>query len=263
MHPHAANYFMHGKPPALTGNEHPNLVPYAIFPTKTDNIFIGVGNDGTFRKLAKEIGKPELGTDPRFARNKDRIANRDALRAELAAVFSQHDAEPLCDRLLAAGLPAGPVQSIDQALTSAAHAASRRCHREGLVQGRRLADPASTRTKPSLRRDAAEIQPAHGRGAGRVRLFARARSMPWSPRAWSAAPSASAERSACSAAMPLAGHCDALAPSDCARYLGRVRTTACLRLFSGFPRRTLPRYHRFRLYGHLHVIRRCYRAKRR
>jgi len=82
MHPHTANYFMHGKPPGLTGNEHPNLVPYAIFPTKTDNIFIGVGNDGTFRKLATEIGKPELGTDPRFARNKDRIANRDALRAE-------------------------------------------------------------------------------------------------------------------------------------------------------------------------------------
>jgi formyl-CoA transferase len=106
---------MHGKPPNLTGNEHPNLVPYAIFPTRTDNIFIGVGNDGTFRKLAKEIGKPELGTDPRFARNKDRIANRDALREELAAVFSQHDAGPLCDRLLAAGLPAGPVQSIDQA----------------------------------------------------------------------------------------------------------------------------------------------------
>jgi formyl-CoA transferase len=124
MHPHAANYFMHGRPPSLTGNEHPNLVPYAIFPTKTDNIFIGVGNDGTFRKLAREIGKPELGTDPRFARNKDRIANRDALRAELAAVFSQHEAEPLCDRLLAAGLPAGPVQSIDQALTSA-HTAHR------------------------------------------------------------------------------------------------------------------------------------------
>ena len=37
---------------------------------------------------AKEIGKPELGTDPRFARNKDRIANREALRAELAAVFA-------------------------------------------------------------------------------------------------------------------------------------------------------------------------------
>ena len=68
-------------------------MPYAIFPTKTDNIFIGVGNDGTFRKLCKEIGKPELAADPRFARNKDRIANRDALRAELAAVFSHYEAD--------------------------------------------------------------------------------------------------------------------------------------------------------------------------
>src|SRR6202000_3095769 len=118
MHPHAANYFMHGKSPSLTGNEHPNLVPYAIFPTRTDDIFIGVGNDGTFRKLAREIGKPELGTDPRFARNKDRIANREALRQELAAVFSHHEPHPLCDRLLAAGLPAGPVRKIDQALTN-------------------------------------------------------------------------------------------------------------------------------------------------
>jgi formyl-CoA transferase len=119
MHPHTANYFMHGKPPSLTGNEHPNLVPYSIFAARDGNIFTGVGNDGTFRKLAKEIGKPELGTDPRFARNKDRIANRAALRTELEAVFAQHDVEPLYDRLLNAGLPAGPVQSIDKALTNA------------------------------------------------------------------------------------------------------------------------------------------------
>jgi formyl-CoA transferase len=151
MHPHAANYFMHGKPPALTGNEHPNLVPYAIFPTRTDNIFIGVGNDGTFRKLAKEIGKPELGTDPRFTRNKDRIANRDALREELAAVFRQHDAEPLCNRLLAAGLPAGPVQKIDQALTN-----PHTVHRGDIVEKdwyKGVASPIRLdRTKASLRR---------------------------------------------------------------------------------------------------------------
>jgi crotonobetainyl-CoA:carnitine CoA-transferase CaiB-like acyl-CoA transferase len=44
---------MHGKPPSLTGNEHPNLVRYAIFPTRTDDIFIGVGNDGTCDALIK------------------------------------------------------------------------------------------------------------------------------------------------------------------------------------------------------------------
>ena len=170
MHPHAANYFMHGKPPQLTGNEHPNLVPYAIFPTRTDNIFIGVGNDGTFRKLCKEIGKPELGTDPRFARNKDRIANREALRAELAAVFSQHDAGPLCDRLLAAGLPAGPVQSIDQALTSA-HAV----HRGDVIEKdwyKGVASPIRlARSKAESAPRAAEIQRARNRGADGIRIF--------------------------------------------------------------------------------------------
>jgi crotonobetainyl-CoA:carnitine CoA-transferase CaiB-like acyl-CoA transferase len=163
MHPHNANYFMHGKPPSLTGNEHPNLVPYAIFPTRTDNIFIGVGNDGTFRKLAKEIGKPELAADPRFARNRDRVANRDALREELAAVFSQHDAEPLCDRLLAAGLPAGPVQSIDKALTSP-HAV----HRSDVVEKdwyKGVASPIRMgRTKASLR----SVPPTFGQHTAEV-----------------------------------------------------------------------------------------------
>src|SRR5215469_16815110 len=151
MHPHTANYFMHGKPPSLTGNEHPNLVPYAIFPTKTDNIFIGVGNDGTFRKLCNEIGKPELGADPRFARNKDRIENREALRAELAAVFSRQEAEPLCNRLLAAGLPAGPVQKIDQALGN-----EHTIHRGDVIAKdwyKGVASPIRMqRSKPSLRR---------------------------------------------------------------------------------------------------------------
>ncbi len=118
MHPHTANYFLHGKPPALTGNEHPNLVPYSVFPARDGNIFMGVGNDGTFRKLCRELGRPELGTDPRFARNRDRVANREALRAELLDILKDHDAEPLCRRLLAAGLPAGPVQGIDKALAS-------------------------------------------------------------------------------------------------------------------------------------------------
>lgn len=118
MHPHTANFFMHGKPPARTGNEHPNLYPYSVFAARDGNIFMGVGNDGTFRKLCRELGKPELGTDPRFARNRDRVVNRAELRAELEAILANHDAEPLCRQLLAAGLPAGPVQAIDKALAS-------------------------------------------------------------------------------------------------------------------------------------------------
>ena len=234
MHPHAANYFMHGKPPQLTGNEHPNLVPYAIFPTRTDNIFIGVGNDGTFRKLCKEIGKPELGADPRFARNKDRIANREALRAELASVFSQHDAGPLCDRLLAAGLPAGPVQSIDQALDQRPYRPSRRYRREGLVQGGRLADPAAAQqARPAS--FAAEIQPArHGSAVG-IRIFQRRDRSP-GRRGRGMRPGAQAVS----------------AVGRTSRPSGRA-----LRLFSTSLARRFPRTIRLVVYGHSHVIRRC------
>ena len=125
---------------------------------------------GPSASSAKEIGKPELGTDPRFARNKDRIANRDALRAELAAVFSQHDAGPLCDRLLAAGLPAGPVQSIDQALTS-----PHTIHRGDVIEKdwyKGVASPIRLeRSKPSLRSVPPTFSQHTSRGADGVRVF--------------------------------------------------------------------------------------------
>lgn len=118
MHPHTSNYFFTGKTPVPQGNPHPSLAPYESFETRDGLIFIGIGNDGTFRKLCQEVGKENLGTDPRFARNHDRIANREALRAEMEEVFRNFDRDPLCDRLLAAGLPAGPIQSVDKALNS-------------------------------------------------------------------------------------------------------------------------------------------------
>jgi crotonobetainyl-CoA:carnitine CoA-transferase CaiB-like acyl-CoA transferase len=118
MHPHSSNYFFTGKTPVPQGNPHPSLAPYESFETRDGLIFIGIGNDGTFRKLCQEVGKPELGTDKRFARNQDRITNREQLRAEMEGVFKHLDRDALCDRLLAAGLPAGPIQSIDKALNS-------------------------------------------------------------------------------------------------------------------------------------------------
>src|SRR5260221_451543 len=102
-------------------------------------------------RITAATGSPALGTYPRFARNKARIASREALRAELAAVFSQHEAEPLCDRLLAAGLPAGPVQKIDQALTN-----PHTIHRGDVIEKdwyKGVASPIRLeRSKPSLRR---------------------------------------------------------------------------------------------------------------
>jgi len=87
-----------------------------VFSTATGDIFVGVGNDRAFGRLCQEIGRGALTEDPRFARNQDRVANREALRTALAEVFAREDGVALCTRLVAAGVPAGPVRGIDQAL---------------------------------------------------------------------------------------------------------------------------------------------------
>jgi crotonobetainyl-CoA:carnitine CoA-transferase CaiB-like acyl-CoA transferase len=124
LHPHAANYFLNGVRPRPTGNPHPNLAPYEKFRTRTCEIFIAAGNNGQFRKLCTELGLAELVEDPRFATNSARLANRAALAERLAAAVADQDGHELALRLLRAGLPAGPVLAVDEALNSA-HARAR------------------------------------------------------------------------------------------------------------------------------------------
>ena len=116
LHPHAANFFLSGKRPVPTGNAHPNIAPYDTFPTTTGDIFLGNGNDATFRKMMTVLGRPELGTDARYATNANRLANKDALNAEIAAITRNQDGLALSRRLLEAGLAAGPVLSVDQVM---------------------------------------------------------------------------------------------------------------------------------------------------
>lgn len=163
MHPHTSNYFFTGRTPTPQGNPHPSLAPYESFETKDGLIFVGIGNDGTFRKLCKEIGRPELGADPRFATNQARLNNRKDMHDALEAVFRTLEREPLCDRLLAAGLPAGPIQDVDKALNGA-HSA----HRGVVIEKdwyKGVASPIRfERTKASLRR----APPAYGEHADEI-----------------------------------------------------------------------------------------------
>jgi crotonobetainyl-CoA:carnitine CoA-transferase CaiB-like acyl-CoA transferase len=124
LHPSAANYLMSGRRPMALGNPHPNIAPYEKYATATCEIFLAVGNDGQFARLATLIGAPDLARDPRFTSNGDRVRNRDALRAVLGEAFAGQDGEALTTRLLDAGVPAGPVLGVDAALESA-HAAAR------------------------------------------------------------------------------------------------------------------------------------------
>ena len=118
LHPQAVNYFLNGRRPVATGNPHPNLAPYETYQTRTGQIFIAAGNDGQFRKLCAELGVPDLANDPRFATNADRLTHRAALIAAFSAVLAEADGNALTLRLLRAGLPAGPVRAVDEALAN-------------------------------------------------------------------------------------------------------------------------------------------------
>lgn len=117
MHPHTANFFLSGKVPGLTGNAHPNIAPYDKYKTKTVEIFVAAGNERAFRRMCDALGKPDLADDPRFKTNADRLGNRAALDEELGALLAEHDGDDLCDRLMAIGVPAGPVWNTEQVMT--------------------------------------------------------------------------------------------------------------------------------------------------
>jgi formyl-CoA transferase len=129
QHPHAANYLMSGNAPKLTGNSHPNIAPYDLYPTQTTPVFLGVGNHGQFTKLCASLNKPELANDPRFADNSLRVSNRDALNNELNKLFADRDGVEVATQLLAAGVPAGAAMSVPEAIN---HPHTR--HREMVVE---------------------------------------------------------------------------------------------------------------------------------
>jgi crotonobetainyl-CoA:carnitine CoA-transferase CaiB-like acyl-CoA transferase len=114
--PHAANWFGSGQVPGLTGSAHPNIAPYDKFATARGEIFLGVVNDAQFRKFSGAVGRAEWAGDARFADNAARMQNRALLKREIEAVLAGFDPEILCRDLMAAGVPAGPVHTVEQAL---------------------------------------------------------------------------------------------------------------------------------------------------
>ena len=110
----ATNYFVSGKVPTRMGNAHPNLSPYQPYPCSDGMIIIAVGNDGQFRKLCEALGQAPLGTNERFARNADRVANRELLSPILNALTQVHSMSALMKLLEDHGVPCGPINRIDQ-----------------------------------------------------------------------------------------------------------------------------------------------------
>lgn len=114
LHPHLPNYYLSGKVAAPSGNAHPNICPYDTFATKTEPLFLAVGNDRQFATLCRTVGRPDLPQDARFASNGERNVHRDALKIELEAAMSAFDCAALSDTLIKAGVPCGAVRTIDK-----------------------------------------------------------------------------------------------------------------------------------------------------
>ena len=110
----ATNYFVSGKAPTRMGNAHPNLAPYQPFPCSDGMVVIAVGNDGQFRALARALGVEPMGADPRFSTNALRVQNRTELSPTLSALTAGFTMKALMAALEAAGVPCGPVNTIDQ-----------------------------------------------------------------------------------------------------------------------------------------------------
>lgn len=110
----AMNYLTTGNAPRRLGNAHPNIVPYQDFPTADGNFILTVGNDGQFRKFAEVAGQPQWADDPRFATNKQRVANR----AELIPLIRQatvfKTTAQWVSELEKAGVPCGPINDLAQ-----------------------------------------------------------------------------------------------------------------------------------------------------
>jgi crotonobetainyl-CoA:carnitine CoA-transferase CaiB-like acyl-CoA transferase len=113
---HAASYLLAGVVPGRLGNRHPNLAPYEAFEAADGYVIVGVGSEALWGTFCGVIGAPELAADPRFATNAARVRGYDALRALLAPRLRQRPVAEWLAALSAAGIPAGRVRTVAEAL---------------------------------------------------------------------------------------------------------------------------------------------------
>jgi crotonobetainyl-CoA:carnitine CoA-transferase CaiB-like acyl-CoA transferase len=106
--------FATGQAPAPMGTGHPLNAPYQAFPAADGWITVGAANQGNWLRLLEALEAPELGYDPRFANNAERMRNLPALNAALTPLFKQRSSAEWLRRLEKAGVPAGPVLDVSQ-----------------------------------------------------------------------------------------------------------------------------------------------------
>ena len=112
-------YVAGGVVPYRMGNAHPSVFPYEALPTADREMIVAAANDRQFRKLCDVLGIPEVADDPRFARNRDRTGNRAELKPILVERLATRGADEWFDLLVDAGVPCGPINTIDGGFAAA------------------------------------------------------------------------------------------------------------------------------------------------
>jgi len=111
----SSGYLAAGVVPRARGNAHPSIAPYEVYRAADRPIVIAAGNDRQFERLCAALGAAGLAADPRFGANRDRVAHRAELAAELNRLLSARDADAWFAALSAVGVPCGPINDLAEA----------------------------------------------------------------------------------------------------------------------------------------------------
>jgi crotonobetainyl-CoA:carnitine CoA-transferase CaiB-like acyl-CoA transferase len=109
-----SRWLMDGEVPGQAGNDHPTSAPTGVFPTTDGTVNIAAAGDRLYRRLCEALGRPDLVTHPDFNDTGKRRRNRDALNAAIAEITRGMSNQQVVDLLTKAGVPCGPIYSIDQ-----------------------------------------------------------------------------------------------------------------------------------------------------
>ena len=110
----AMQYLVTGANPPRMGNGHAQVSAYGVFPSRDGEVVLAPANDGLFRKLLAVLEREDLLSETRFATNEARLANRGEIDAIIAAETAKQTTADLLSRCAEAGIPAGPINTIDQ-----------------------------------------------------------------------------------------------------------------------------------------------------
>jgi crotonobetainyl-CoA:carnitine CoA-transferase CaiB-like acyl-CoA transferase len=108
------NYLTSRKPQPRLGNQHPNIVPYQVFKTNNGHVIVAAGNDAQYGRFCGILGRNDLRSDPRFAKNIDRIKHRETLIPLLASEIETCEKDWLVDQMESLGVPGGAINTLPE-----------------------------------------------------------------------------------------------------------------------------------------------------